>query len=105
MKNDIKPFFRIADDIGDKPWLTLEADGSLICDPDLKPDAAAKLFLSSLKEQWKLNESIPGHGTRISNERYEALLEAEATLNALRAAGVDNWPGYEDAMQELHKDE
>lgn len=33
--------------------------------------------------------------------RLPELLEAEATLQALRAAGVDGWDGYEMAMDML----
>lgn len=40
----------------------------------------------------------------ITQSRYEELLEAEAFLNALRAAGVDNWPGYELAHDMLDGD-
>lgn len=36
--------------------------------------------------------------TTISLKRYKELLDAEAMLDALKAAGVDNWGGYEDAM-------
>ena len=31
----------------------------------------------------------------------EALERAEATLQALEAAGVDNWEGYEDAIENI----
>jgi hypothetical protein len=31
--------------------------------------------------------------------RYNELLEAEAKLTALENAGVDNWDGYDFAMQ------
>ncbi len=41
----------------------------------------------------------------ISKERYEELREAERTLNALQAAGVDNWEGYEYAMSECYEDD
>lgn len=37
----------------------------------------------------------------ISRKEYDRLLEAEAMLLALQAAGVDNWAGYSDAMAEL----
>lgn len=37
----------------------------------------------------------------IPQERYEELLQAEEVLQALREAGVDNWIGYEDAMDIL----
>lgn len=37
----------------------------------------------------------------ISRKEYDRLLEAEAMLLALQAAGVDNWTGYSDAMEQL----
>jgi hypothetical protein len=37
----------------------------------------------------------------ISLERFNSLLEAEAKLEALEAAGVDNWDGYDYAMEIL----
>lgn len=37
--------------------------------------------------------------------RYNELLEAEEFLNALRAAGVDNWDGYEYAQDMVSEDE
>lgn len=33
----------------------------------------------------------------ISHSEYERLLKAEAFLEALEEAGVDNWSGYGDA--------
>jgi putative phage-type endonuclease len=38
----------------------------------------------------------------ITRKEYDRLLEAEAKLLALEAAGVDNWSGYDDAMEQLH---
>ena len=40
----------------------------------------------------------------IKRERYEELLEAEAWLSALEAAGVDNWEGV-DYASELYREE
>ena len=37
----------------------------------------------------------------ISRKEYEALLAARDKLDALEAAGVDNWSGYDDAMEHL----
>ena len=39
----------------------------------------------------------------ISQDRYEELLEAENWTIALEAAGVDNWDGYEWAIEILHE--
>lgn len=41
----------------------------------------------------------------ISKDRYNELLEAEEKLNCLEAAGVDNWDGYDFAMEDFYKDE
>lgn len=35
----------------------------------------------------------------VSAERYAELIEAEAFLDALEAAGVDNWEGYDFAQE------
>ena len=40
----------------------------------------------------------------ISPERYQELLDAERLLNALEAAGVDNWEGYDAAVESLDED-
>ncbi|WP_299316544.1 lambda-exonuclease family protein [uncultured Halomonas sp.] len=37
----------------------------------------------------------------ISRKEYQALLAAREKLDALEAAGVDNWTGYDDAMASL----
>lgn len=41
----------------------------------------------------------------ITQERYDKLLKAEDMLNALHAAGVDNWEGFSEAYQYLRNDE
>lgn len=35
----------------------------------------------------------------ITEERYDELVEAEQVLDALLNAGVDNWEGYDYAME------
>jgi hypothetical protein len=37
----------------------------------------------------------------IHMERYKELIESEKVLDALRTAGVDNWDGYDIAMEYL----
>jgi hypothetical protein len=39
----------------------------------------------------------------ISKEEYESLLEASDKLLALEGAGVDNWEGYDEAMELLNE--
>lgn len=41
----------------------------------------------------------------IDKKRLDSLYQAEKTLNALNAAGVDNWDGYSIAMEMLEEDE
>ena len=41
------------------------------------------------------------HDVVISKELYEALLDRDQKLRALIIAGVDNWEGYEEAMNIL----
>lgn len=41
----------------------------------------------------------------ISKKEYEELLSAKQKLIALESAGVDNWQGYGEAMQEFYEEE
>jgi hypothetical protein len=41
----------------------------------------------------------------ILKSKYNDLVRASNRLAALEAAGVDNWSGYDHAMQILHGDE
>lgn len=41
----------------------------------------------------------------IPGDRFRELTDAEAKLNALEAAGVDNWEGYDHAMDILNEKE
>ena len=41
----------------------------------------------------------------IPKARYEVLLFRERVLEALDAAGVDNWEGYSDAMATLDEED
>lgn len=47
-------------------------------------------------------EAEEGH-VLVTCERYSELLAGEAKLTALEAAGVDNWDGYDFAMESLQK--
>lgn len=44
-------------------------------------------------------------GVYISKERYKELLNSEKKLVALENAGVDNWEGYDYAMESSYIDE
>ena len=39
----------------------------------------------------------------ISKEEYESLLEDSDKLLALEGAGVDNWSGYDEAMEMMRE--
>ena len=39
----------------------------------------------------------------ISKEEYDSLLEASDKLLALEGAGVDNWEGYDEAMEMMRE--
>jgi len=41
----------------------------------------------------------------ISRKEYNKLLQAQSELDALEAAGVDNWEGYSEAMQQQEDEE
>ena len=47
------------------------------------------------------SENVDASYRVIANERYLELLEAEKVLDALYAAGVDNWDGYDYAVEML----
>lgn len=50
-----------------------------------------------------MSESTTGTpAVTISRAEYDNLLQSQETLMALEAAGVDNWPGFGDAMDILH---
>ena len=40
----------------------------------------------------------------ISKKEYESLLEDSEKLSALEAAGVDNWEGYDCAIEMMNED-
>lgn len=40
----------------------------------------------------------------ITKREYEELKADQRLLYALQAAGVDNWPGYEEAMKAMEED-
>jgi len=39
----------------------------------------------------------------IKKSEYEDLLDDQLALNCLENAGVDNWEGYDEAMEEYHQ--
>ncbi len=47
-----------------------------------------------------VDKNLEGEGgiVVLSQERYDELVEAEEFLQKLASAGVDNWEGYEQAL-------
>ena len=48
---------------------------------------------------------MTGLWTTVKTTELESLRQDSARLRALEAAGVDNWDGYDHAMQLLHESE
>jgi len=46
-------------------------------------------------------DKCPNRTITICGEEYDALIDDSRKLEALQACGVDNWQGYDDAMQLL----
>jgi len=40
----------------------------------------------------------------ITKKEYEDLVDSQTKLRALENAGVDNWEGYDYAMEEMNQD-
>jgi len=63
---------------------------------DLIPDDCPEKIMQELEGE-KMIEILV--------KEYKSLLESQKALDALEAAGVDNWEGYEDAVAWLEEDE
>ena len=59
-----------------------------------------RLRLSRLGSRWvnNMEETIT-----ISKKEYESLLEDQKLLQALQGAGVDNWSGYDYAIEMMRE--
>lgn len=52
-----------------------------------------------------VNDKETEETVTITKKEYDALVEKSRTLNALRCAGVDNWEGWDYAMESLNQDD
>lgn len=52
----------------------------------------------------KVDAPLPSEYVTIPRAEYSRLVDAKARLDALEAAGVDNWIGYDDAMSMLEEE-
>lgn len=51
------------------------------------------------------NHNVMVPTVRIPEEEYEQLKKDSGLLNALRSAGVDNWEGWDYAIEMLEKED
>lgn len=69
------------------------------------------MYVSTNTENTKITAVVEESDTEgeeyvvITQARYESLLEDENWRLAVEAAGVDNWGGFDYAMDMLHSDE
>lgn len=68
---------------------------------EYKPLDASRLHAAAESFQRGSQVKAPEQVT-ISRKEYDQLLAAQAMLDALKAAGVDNWSGYNEAMAQLN---
>jgi len=64
------------------------------------------IFISLLATLWvvvgaALMEGIVAEKIEVDKKEYEELVNDQKFLNALMAAGVDNWEGYEIAQESI----
>lgn len=52
-------------------------------------------------EEWNSIKEYEPKTVTIDIERYDELISAECMLEALERAGVDNWEGYELALDDI----
>ena len=86
---------------------------------EIKRDVVEELYKDLYSDvrreiQGKLNDvlnAISGTGVKVagsnltlSQEEYEELLESDKMLSALERAGVDNWEGYDFAIELMNDD-
>lgn len=52
---------------------------------------------TGIEHEWEKDAFVEPQCITIDLDEYEQLLADSRFLNALKAAGVDNWEGYSDA--------
>lgn len=70
-----------------------------------EPVAQTEPQKPQISDSQKIQTAIPGHGNFVSRQRMNELLRKEKVLDALIAAGVDNWDGYDDAISSIDQQE
>ncbi len=81
-----------------QPMLTKQVPGQLHCE---------MLFTAiGISENLKSKERIMDEETiTITKSEYDRLVKDSEWLDCLEAAGVDNWQGFDDARDILHKED
>jgi hypothetical protein len=71
--------------------------------PAPAPAVDDESFVAQLSEQIGLapRRTAPAETITITRAEYDQLLADKRLLHALQAAGVDNWDGYSEALQEV----
>lgn len=72
-------------------------------DPDLATDIMDWVKRTTDEADQMLGRTPTSEQVRLTYQRYNQLMKAEAQLNALYEAGVDNWDGYEEAARILQE--
>ena len=57
--------------------------------------------MPSREDKQGADEKMNEETVTIPKERYEELLKSEKRLQALEAAGVDNWEGFAYAIEQM----
>ena len=90
---------RIQDDLDAAKSRRVAADAAAVIEPikheTLAPKEIVKNIVATVSQEM----------VTISKEEYESLKEDSEILDCLRACGVDNWQGWDDAMDMYHENE
>ncbi|WP_444957615.1 hypothetical protein [Microbulbifer sp. ZKSA002] len=78
------------------------AEACFVDGKQLRP--AKEVWEAALKAAPKHDETVGEDLRIVSAKRLKILEEAEEMLDALKGGGVDNWCGYDDAMESLGDD-
>lgn len=82
------------------PWLNSDPQAFVRCAKKLFDKGAVTVRIGDDRAGSEPEAVEPEH-VMVTKTRYEELLAVEAKLTALEAAGVDNWDGYDFAMESL----
>ena len=90
---------RIQDDLDAAKSRRVAADAAAVIEPIKHEALAPKEIVKSIVA------TVAQEMETISKEEYESLKKDSEILDCLRACGVDNWQGWDDAMDMYHENE